>query len=210
MGKVKRLRHKLHIAAKKEKATPQSPESNISQDLPDIVLPLPNDNLFAGLNIDINSLKTKLNDDVRSVKSFKSNKKSENSKQTVISKKDKLKARRDMLMRKIGALDQMKKDLKLRQKRKTTAIIGDTNPLHDALPSLESLLKNRPNIKQNVAKPKKKKGIEKARKRKKELIHGVKIYKNVMGNKTFQKNPLEAISQHVQALVNQEKQNMTR
>lgn len=209
MGKVKRLRQKLHIAAKKEKAAPQSLENNISRDLPDVVLPLPNDNLFAGLNIDINSLKTKLNDDVRSVKSFKSIR-LENSKQTVVSKKDKLKARRDMLMRKIGALDQMKKDLKLRQKRKTTAIIGDTNPLHDALPSLESLLKNRPNIKQNIAKPKKKKGIEKARKRKKELIQGVNIYKTVLGNKTFQKNPLEAISQHVQALVIQEKQNMKR
>lgn len=209
MGKVKRLRQKLHIAAKKEKAAPQSLENNISRDLPDVVLPLPNDNLFAGLNIDINSLKTKLNDDVRSVKSFKSIR-LENSKQTVVSKKDKLKARRDMLMRKIGALDQMKKDLKLRQKRKTTAIIGDTNPLHDALPSLESLLKNRPNIKQNIAKPKKKKGIEKARKRKKELIQGVKVYKTVLGNKTFQKNPLEAISQHVQALVIQEKQNMKR
>lgn len=210
MGKVRRLRHKLHIATQKDQqeSLPTTSEFN-PRNLPDLVLPVPSDNLFAELNIDVDNLKSKLNDDVQSVKSFKSLK-SEKSGKNILPKKEKLKLRKEMLLRKIDAVNQMKKDLKVREKRKTNAIIGDTNPLHDALPSLESLLKSRPNIKQNMADIKKKKPIEKAKKRRKEVVQGVKIFKTVLNNNEFKKNPLEAITQHVQALVSQEKQKIRK
>lgn len=200
---MKRSRQKFHTAANQRPLLTQRFENPSETKSPESVLPVPSDNLFAGLDIDISKLKTKLNSEAQSVKSFKSTK-SEKSGQNAMSKKDKLKLRREMLMKKIDAVNHMKKNLKIREKRKKVAIMGDTNPLHDALPSLESLLKNRPSAKKQAPVPRKPKAVEKADRRKKELIHGVKLFKSVLKNKHFRVNPLEAISKQVQAVVAQQ------
>ncbi|CAG9761197.1 unnamed protein product [Ceutorhynchus assimilis] len=132
-----------------------------------------------------------------------------NAKSSVImAKKEKIKMRRQKLLNKIDKVQQMKKALKLKEKRKSTAIMGDTNPLHDALPSLEALLKTRPSANKRSADIAKKKGIEKQRKRKREIIQGIQIYKLVLGNKKFLQDPWEAITHHVQAMVDHERQNI--
>lgn len=203
-GKLKRQRKKLHFPAKSHHhQLLDNQKFALDDTVPLLPISPPKENLFAGLNIDINNLqKSLVSDDVQSIKSYKSLK--SESEKPILSKKEKIKLRREMLLKKIDTVNQMKKEFKLREKRKKTTIIGDTNPLHDALPSLESLLKGKSNIKYNNTKTIKKKGIEKATQRKKKLVEGVKIFKQTLKNKDFKKNPLEAISIHVKAVVDQE------
>ncbi|KAJ8941182.1 hypothetical protein NQ314_010481 [Rhamnusium bicolor] len=146
MGKLKRQRQKFHVS---KNIQPEGKTDSFLQDTASL-LPLtsPKENLFAGINVDLINIKKKRLDDVQSVKSYKSLKSEIGRK--IISKKEKLKLRREVLLKKVDIVQQMKKELKLREKRKNTSLIGDTNPLHDALPSLESLLKSRSNIKYNV------------------------------------------------------------
>ncbi|EFA00766.1 ribosome biogenesis protein SLX9 homolog [Tribolium castaneum] len=195
MGKVRRQRKKFHLEASPQAPKPQ--ETPIAGPVSELVIK-PQENIFEGLRIDFDSLNKNL-DDVRSVKSFKSVK-SESGKS--LSKKEKLKLRREMLMKKFEVMNQEK----LRDKRKKTPVVGDMNPLHDALPSLESLLKSRSSIpfKQN-AQPKKKKGIEKNKKIKKNQLQGIKMFQHIMKNKQFVKNPKRVIDQHVKTLLEQEK-----
>ncbi|XP_076264346.1 ribosome biogenesis protein SLX9 homolog [Rhynchophorus ferrugineus] len=203
MGKIKRLRQKYHLATKKGCTENKGTISSSTDYIPDDSLKYPTNDLFAGINIDVTKLKSNLNDDVQSIKSYKSLK---SESKIVLPKKQKIKLRRNVLLQKIDTVSQMKKELKIKKRRKNISIIGDTNPLHDALPSLESLLKSRPNIRQNIPTTKKSKAIQKAKLRKKETIQGVNIFKSVLNNKNFLKNPKEAITQHVQAFINQEKQ----
>ncbi|KRT83442.1 hypothetical protein AMK59_4193 [Oryctes borbonicus] len=139
MGKLKRPRQKLHISSKSKSSNPTNIQENETE-IP--ILIQPSKNLFAGIDININNLSKKLNDDVISMKSFKSLK-SDVGQSKSLTKKEKMRLRKDILKQKIDTVNQLKKQAIKRKKRKTNAIIGDTNPLHDALPSLESLLKRK-------------------------------------------------------------------
>lgn len=144
--------------------------------------------------------KKSLTDDARSIVSFKSTK-SELGKSTALSKRNKLKLKHDILLHKIDNVNKIKKKQKQRQKRKNIAIIGDTNALHDALPSLESLLKSR-DFNTKVAAPKgKKKAIAKSSKRTKSVSQDVNLFKSLLTNKKVQNNPLLVISEHVKARI---------
>ncbi|XP_030761481.1 protein FAM207A [Sitophilus oryzae] len=209
MGKVKRLRQKFHNACRKQNDNLNNTISFDSKALSNIELNTPTENIFSGINIDIEKLTNKLNDDGQSGKSYKSLK-TELQESKTISKTEKLKIRRQVLLKKIDSLNQMKKEAKIRKKRKTISIIGDTNPLHDALPSLESLLKSHPKSQDSKVQAKKKRGIEKAKVRKKQLVQGIKIFNAVLNNKHFQKDPKQAISQHIQNFVNLDKQKAGR
>ncbi|RZB39361.1 SLX9 domain containing protein [Asbolus verrucosus] len=204
MGKQRRQRKKFHLDAKTARPNVLSSENSVTE-AHIIHHPLMESegNIFEGLHIDIDSLNKKLAEDTQSVKSFKSVK-SELGKS--ISKKDKLKMRREMFLKKFEIMNQMKQEKKLLSKRKNTPVVGDMNPLHDALPSLESLLKTRSNIpyKQN-SQPKKLRGIEKASKQKKNQLQGIKMFQQIFRNKQFQKDPHVAISQHVKAVLEHEK-----
>ncbi|XP_044269503.1 protein FAM207A [Tribolium madens] len=195
MGKVRRSRKKFHLEAKSQPPKPH--ETSISGPTPELLIK-PQENLFEGVHIDFKSLNMNF-DDVGSVKSFKSVK-SESGKS--LSKKDKLKLRREMLMKKFEVLNQQK----LHDKRKKTPVVGDMNPLHDALPSLESLLKSRASIpyKQSTQ-PQKKKGIEKSKKIKKNQLQGIKMFQHIMKNKQFKEKPQLVIDQHLKSLLEQEK-----
>lgn len=204
MGKQRRERHKLHLPSQKSKKTDEELDNSM-----DTLLPLtpPKDNLFSDIKIDFSSINKTIPDDVQSIKSFKSVK-SEAGGNKILPKKEKLRLRRERLMKKIDTVTQLKKELKLRKKRENTSIIGNTNPLHDALPSLESLLKSRPNINFKSKEPPKKKAIDKASKRKKNLIHGIDMIKQTLRDKRFNNNPLDAISNHIKAVVDYERSNL--
>lgn len=200
MGKQRRQRQKLHISASHRKRQ----DANIELEMdtaPPIVTHV--EDVFQGVNIDFNSLHTTV-DDTESVKSFKS------VKSVCKVKKDKLKLRRDILLKKIDAVNQMKKEYKARNKRKKTVIMGDTNPLHDALPSLESLLKNTAELKQKQRPPAKSKAIQKAAKRKKSLIKEVELFKKILADKKFKNNPKHAITEHVKAVIENEKLSISK
>ncbi|XP_066256146.1 ribosome biogenesis protein SLX9 homolog [Euwallacea similis] len=191
MGKVRRLRQKYHAATKTTQVQPlQPPLKKQTPLLPP--LSTPSDNLFANININFEDLKTQLSDDTDDVKSQKS----VSSKVSRLPKKDKLRMRREMFLKKMDVIKQAKQELK---ERKKASIIGNTKALRDALPSLENLFKQKPNVKYNITKPKRK-GIQKSKVRKKELIQGVKTFKAILKNKTFKKDPMKALSEHIQTI----------
>lgn len=191
MGKLKRPRQKLHASSKTK--PPEIPKANKNVTTQAPILIQPTENLFAGIDINISNLNRKLNDDVISIKSAKSVKSTTNEGKP-LSKKDKLKQRREVLLQKIDLVNQLKKELKRRKKRKNNTIIGDTNPLHDALPSLESLKKK--NYVKVVAKPK---AIQKSSKRKKKSLQNIAVYKKLLKN---MQNPLKFMKDRIQEIVN--------
>lgn len=161
------------------------------------------------LNSKLKIVKTRTNK-VKTVVSYKSAK-SCNSVGKIIKKKDKLNIKRKLLLKKIDVVNQSKKQAKIREKRKNVSIIGDTNPLHDALPSLEDLIKNKSNSNRTLPRESKKnKGIGKARQRKKKLIEDMAVFKRTLKNKTFSSNPFDIISTHVQAMVQEEHSKLRR
>ncbi|XP_066148184.1 ribosome biogenesis protein SLX9 homolog [Euwallacea fornicatus] len=190
MGKVRRLRRKYHAASKTEVQPPQPPLEKHTPSLRP--LSIPSDDLFASVNINFEDLKTRLSDDTEDVKSQKS----VSSKVSRLPKKDKLKMRREMFLKKMDAIKQAKQELK---QRKKAPVIGDTKALRDALPSLENLFKERPNVKYSIVEPKNK-GIQKSKVRRKELVQGVKTFKAILRNKAFKKDPMKALFEHIQAM----------
>lgn len=193
MGKQRRKRQKLHLEpTQKKDETPMDTTPTI----PGLKLLQPLENPFAGIDINFSKLTKRLSDDTRSVKSFKSLK-SEKGGDKPLPKKEKLKLRKEFLLQKIDTVNQMKKEMERRRKKKTVPIMGDTNPLRDALPSLESLLKSRGSYEKGRTEPAKPKGIQKAAKRKKNLVEGVKTFKKLMASG----NTLEIIAEHVKANV---------
>lgn len=199
MGKFKKNRQKLHSSAT---GKTNQPENNILllQEKSALPISLETNNIFAGLNIDLNTLNKNLKqDDTTSIKSFKSTK-SEMSQSKLMTKKDKLKLKRELLLRKIDTVSQLKKEKRLRKKRKNNTIIGDTNPLHDALPSLESLLKSR-KCNEAASQHVKHKAIQKSSKRKKDLLKGISIYKKLLKSNDLIKNPLNIVNENVKHVV---------
>ncbi|KAJ8974160.1 hypothetical protein NQ317_005808 [Molorchus minor] len=175
MGKVKRQRQRLHISSKNQ------PYQENDYSIKDItkILPItsPKEDLFSEININFASIK-KMPDDVGSETAF---------------------------VKKIDTANQMKKELKIRKNRKNNVVMGDTNPLHDALPSLESLLKSRTNIKSIVTTLNtSKKGIVKAKQRKKKFVHDMTTFKQTLNNENFKANPFGAISHHITSLIEHE------
>jgi hypothetical protein len=201
MGKVRRQRKKFHLEAKTPVQVSLDQKMRLAEvsATPELLIK-PQENMFDGLHIDVGSLNKNLSDDVRSVKSFKSAKSDLG---TTITKKDKLKMRREILLKKFEMMNQNK----LSEKRKKTPVVGDMNPLRDALPSLDSLLKSTANVSygKQSAQPKKKKGIEKTKKLKKNQLQGVKLFQHIFKNKQYQKDPQTAIAQHVKAMLDNEK-----
>lgn len=203
MGKQRRARQKFHAVAAKLNSTP-STQQRTKDTAPLLPLGSPvTENIFSGVEIDFNKLKKNLSDETQSVRSCKSQK-SENGTVKTQPKKDKLKARREMLLKKIDTVNQMRKQLKIRNKRKNTPLIGDTNPLHDALPSLESLIKQKNEKKSSFPKTIKKKCIEKSARRKKQLVEGVKTFKQTLKNAKFKGNPLKSVTDHIKHIVQSE------
>lgn len=205
MGKQRRQRAKLHTAAqnphsqlKTNEFMDTTPNLSFSSDAFPLSSP---ENPFVGLNIDFNALRKNLSDDTKSVKSYKSLK-SELGQDKALSKKDKLKLRKELLLRKIDTVNQLTKEK--RKKKKPTTVLGSVNPLKDALPSLQSLLKSKsdPIDVPHITKPK---GIQKNSKRKKEMFENVASLKKLLKNKSKDENPLLAISEHVKAFVQKER-----
>lgn len=194
MGKQKRSRQKFHNSTKEK----TDEGTDLSMDTSNPLLLQPTENIFKDINIDFNILNKKLNDDTVSVKSFKSLKQEGGNK--ALSKKEKLMLRKKMLLQKIDTVNQLLKDKKMRKRRKKIAIIGDTNPLHDALPSLDLLLKQNHTTKNSV--PSKLRGIQKAKKRKLELKNGVQLYKKLLNLDKYKKDPQNALSEHIKNVVN--------
>lgn len=232
MGKVKNLRQKFHISKKPD--TQESKQKPVPQYTPLPVAPI-SSNVFAGLNISFDSLNKLKHDTIPEDIEPVPNIIKLSSKEKPVNKKDKIRQRRENLLKKIDAVQQAKNEVKLKLKRQKTPIIGDLHPLKDALPSLDSLLKLKPNpeaIKTGILKidqqVKRKQNLpnvgttklsKKARKemKKQNLKKLAKEYKQrynnfqkVLIDESFVKNPREAIAMHIKlTLADQSKSSIT-
>lgn len=194
MGKQRRQRFKLHTPSINKSSDDHSSSSHITENDTKINLnntwPLMQaDNIFKNVTIDFNALKKDLSDDTKSVRSLKSNK-SEGKDVQIVKKKDKIKARRELLLRKIDTINQLKKEMKSKKKPKKVLIIEDMSSLKDSLPTFKPLLKDKVfNCKTR--------GIKKAKERKKEHIESVNIYRKMMNLNNLKQNPSEAVQKHI-------------
>ncbi|XP_069790320.1 ribosome biogenesis protein SLX9 homolog isoform X2 [Narcine bancroftii] len=148
VGKAKRSRFRLHSAAVKltgqarvESEPPQGPASTRP--------PFPGDgrkrleeetdhlstSLFAGTKIDPKLLVRKL--DSEDCKTVVSSKKGD---KVQIPKKEKIKQRRERWLQKIEMIKLATEKKKAQEKRKSTPVVGDMQPLSDALPELKDLI----------------------------------------------------------------------
>lgn len=199
MGKVKRQRQKLHSAAVKAKTNQVEVVDMMDTDVQQPELRFDKlDNPFAGLNLDLGQLKQKLPDfDARSQVTNKS------LKGLNLKKKDKKKLRHDIWVKKLNAVEAAKKAEKDRKKREKTAIVGDIGLLGDALPTIELLMKKSSQVNKNEGEEKKR-GIAKEKKRKKQMMEDISVFKQIVEHPAYKENPTETIMTHLQNRLKQE------
>ncbi|NXV26186.1 F207A protein, partial [Rissa tridactyla] len=91
--------------------------------------------VFSGLKIDPDTLVKKLELDSRSIISSRTGLEEK----TVLSKKEKMKLRKERWLQKIESVKLAKQKQKAEAKRKATPVVGDMQPLMEALPELSDL-----------------------------------------------------------------------
>lgn len=94
-----------------------------------------NTDVFAGTKIDPSALVQKLDPDTRSVASVRRGVEA----RAVLPKKEKLKLRRERWLQKIEAIKLAEQKRKAERRRRATVVVGDLQPLRDALPALLEL-----------------------------------------------------------------------
>lgn len=198
MGKTKRQRQKLHLSAVKKPEVNNEPAVDSKISHPSPLLRIEGD-IFKDIDFSIDTLATRIDDDCRSVKSFKSVKSvftDDNNK--IMPKKDKLKLRREIFLKKMDSLYQLKKGNGKKKLKKQPVVLSEgAQLLKDSLPSLQSLLHTADSKK---VKPTKQKGIQKAKKRKNEMIKEIKLYKKALSDERFKTNSLAAIAEHIKTM----------
>ncbi|CAC5400538.1 unnamed protein product [Mytilus coruscus] len=196
MGKVKRQRKKLHTEAVKTTDSKVEIVDMMDTDIQQPELRL--DNPFANLDLDLGQLKQKLPDfDARSQVTNKS------LKGLHIKKKDKKKLRHDIWIKKLNAVEAAKKEEKDRKKREKTAIVGDIGAMGDALPTIELLMKKSSQANRDQTEEKTR-GIAKEKKRKKQMMEDISVFKQILDHPAYKENPTETITTHLQNKLKQE------
>ncbi|XP_040120910.1 protein FAM207A isoform X2 [Oryx dammah] len=92
-------------------------------------------NVFAGTTIEPSALVQKLDLETRSVTSVRRGAEAK----TILPKKEKLKLRRERWLQKIEAIKLAEQKRKAERRRRATVVVGDLQPLRDALPELLEL-----------------------------------------------------------------------
>ncbi|KAM7133072.1 ribosome biogenesis protein SLX9 homolog isoform 1-T1 [Molossus nigricans] len=145
MGKVRGLRARVHQAAVRltgesapglapqaqEAAPPQASAGGVGRKEWAFV----NTDIFARTKIDPSTLVQKLDLDTRSVTSIRRGAEAK----TILPKKEKLKLRRERWLQKIEAIKLAEQKHKAEKRRRATVVVGDLQPLRDALPELLEL-----------------------------------------------------------------------
>ncbi|XP_039182274.1 protein FAM207A [Crotalus tigris] len=162
--------------------------------------------IFSGVNIVPKILVKKLDTDSRN---FFSVIKDEDEK--VMSKKEKMKMRKDRWLQKIESIKLAKLQQKAEAKRKATPVVGDMHSLMDALPELSDLVTVSKFSKQRNKMQKKKKVLTnfnqmKSAQKCKVLEEEVAQFHKTISNPLFRANPLSIISEHLSKRLKQEKE----
>ncbi|XP_039336536.1 ribosome biogenesis protein SLX9 homolog isoform X2 [Saimiri boliviensis] len=156
MGKVRGLRARVHQAAVRPKGEAgPGPAPPASEAAPPPASAGRKDwafvdtNIFARTKIDPSALVQRLELDVRSVTSVRRGETSVRggeassgggaAAKTILSKKEKMKLRRERWLQKIEAIKLAEQKHREEQRRRATVVVGDLRPLRDALPELLGL-----------------------------------------------------------------------
>lgn len=207
MGKYKSRRYKMHASAASSKTKPSVqplPEG------PPSILPPIDTNVFSGIDLMAlleNAPKKPLEDDAVSVKSCISNKSIKGDQ--VIPKKEKRKLRRQLLLRRIDTVNQLKKEQSSKEKKPKNVqndTLGDMQNLFNSLPNLESLAVSKTCSSQHTKT--KRKAVEKSRKIQKMNTKQVNIYKQLLKNPAIKKDPFGTITQHLKTVVEKERKTL--
>ncbi|XP_050772536.1 ribosome biogenesis protein SLX9 homolog isoform X1 [Gopherus flavomarginatus] len=166
--------------------------------------------VFAGMKIDPKTLVKKLDLDSRSVVSAQtgkgcsvgSNNCQSVEEKTLLPKKEKMKLRKERWLQKIEGLKLARQKQKAEAKRKATPVVGDMQPLLEALPELSELTtaskarKQPKSHRRAKAEPTDFNQMKPAQKRKL-LEEEVARFHEVIANPVYKANPLAAISEHL-------------
>ncbi|XP_074950316.1 ribosome biogenesis protein SLX9 homolog isoform X3 [Phalacrocorax aristotelis] len=140
--------------------------------------------VFSGLKIDPDTLVKKLDLDSRSIISSRTGLEEK----TVLSKKEKMKLRKERWLQKIESVKLAKQKQKAEAKRKTTPVVGDMHPLMEALPELSDLTAGGRG--------------RKPPKREEEVAR----FHEVITSPRYRANPLMAISEHLSKSLREEEE----
>lgn len=135
MGKVRGLRSRVHQAAVRfagEAAGPPSLETPTIRAGAAGPKDPPGTGIFSGTHIDPSALVQTLELDNQSVASVKRGV----DPKTILPKKEKLRLRRERWLQKIEAIKQTAREQQAARRRRATVVVGDLQPLRDALPDL--------------------------------------------------------------------------
>ncbi|XP_029462022.1 protein FAM207A isoform X2 [Rhinatrema bivittatum] len=234
VGKMKRVRQRLHQAAvrPREALTETGTAAALAGDAAaasagDVCLPgsagwlapvggkdwaLLSSDIFATTRIDPLALVQKLDTDTKSIISAKKGV----GEKPLLPKREKMKIRREKWLQKIDALKLAHQKQKAQAKRKATPVVGDMQPLVDALPELSELLTvSKPREARKRSKTVKKKAppteysqMKPAQKRQlieKEVTH----FHEVISNPSYKANPLTAVREHLAKRMKQEEEGNT-
>ncbi|XP_070322973.1 ribosome biogenesis protein SLX9 homolog isoform X2 [Odocoileus virginianus] len=140
MGKVRSLRARVHQVAVRPtgEAAPAREVALLQASIGGIAgkeLACMNANVFAGTTIEPSALVQKLDVETRSVTSVRRGSEAK----TILPKKEKLKLRRERWLQKIEAIKLAEQKRKAERRRRATVVVGDLQPLRDALPELLEL-----------------------------------------------------------------------
>uniref|UniRef100_A0A452F1S8 SLX9 ribosome biosis factor n=1 Tax=Capra hircus TaxID=9925 RepID=A0A452F1S8_CAPHI len=155
MGKVRSLRARVHQVAVRPTgeaapglASPAREVAPLQSSTGGVELACVNANVFAGTTIEPSALVQKLDVETRSVTSVRRGEKGSSAAsapqacaeaKTILPKKEKLKLRRERWLQKIEAIRLAELKRKAERRRRATVVVGDLQPLRDALPELLEL-----------------------------------------------------------------------
>ncbi|XDB47102.1 hypothetical protein AB1E18_000718 [Capra hircus] len=145
MGKVRSLRARVHQVAVRPTGEAASGLASPAREVAPLQsstggvagkeLACVNANVFAGTTIEPSALVQKLDVETRSVTSVRRGAEAK----TILPKKEKLKLRRERWLQKIEAIRLAELKRKAERRRRATVVVGDLQPLRDALPELLEL-----------------------------------------------------------------------
>ncbi|XP_044532530.1 protein FAM207A [Gracilinanus agilis] len=210
VGKVRRPRARLHVAAvKTTRPAPSGDEATAAAtSLPAEATAWsgaggqdwgpPASDLFSGTPIDPKALVQRLDPDQSSVISAGAGAAAN----PVLSKKERLKQRRARWLQKIDAIKAAEETRKAEARRKATVVVGDMRPLMEALPELSELVtasrpqKKLPRAPRQKARPTDFTRMTSAQKR--QLLEDeMARFQEVIASPSYQADPLRAISEHL-------------
>ena len=113
-----------------------------------------------------------------------------------VTKKDKMKIRKDHLQNRLKAIQMIKNEEKASVRRQRKAIVGDLKPFTD---TLDKILDEDNSMKQTKAKkqPLKAKPV-KQKQVKEQMLKDMSIFQQVLAHPEYNKNPLNTISTHIE------------